>query len=466
MKINSSRYTMIFFAFSLIALSFFSANSKIIPESFAYTQFSCDGWAPNILTWEENGLSSTNISNIKEVISNYNQLQIDMYFIEKSSGADVEFTTYNDIFDDARGFTSPNPSIGCNPEINGTFEISLNEGAHTLSSNQKKQATWSHEVGHLLGLNHPTETGTNADAANMRPTATSYDSHGIFVPVLDDIRGFQDLYGQPDSTPQCTNYNSNGSIDYTGTCSSESSALPMTEKITTSGTSFRAFANDTPQGNTMPDSNSLLMTTKVEPNILYRFSMGIHSNTDISDGSSRYATAEIDNSGIFAAWTNPVGTTSTSTISSTTPSTSSTYFLEIISQENDDTTVYAYIDDSTGTNAPTFLGSAKFLPSLSWSGTKYFGTGVWTDSGSNPASNYDVTEYYNLMTCLPTSSDWTVNYDCTLPKDSVVVGNMTVENNYDFIIPSGSELDIDFQTNHLLVKDGSSVTIKNGGKLD
>jgi hypothetical protein len=34
------------------------------------------------------------------------------------------------------------------------------------------------------------------------------------------------------------------------------------------------------------------------------------------------------------------------------------------------------------------------------------------------------------------------------------------------VIPNGKSLDIDFATKHLLVKSGSKVLIKSGGKID
>jgi hypothetical protein len=57
--------------------------------------------------------------------------------------------------------------------------------------------------------------------------------------------------------------------------------------------------------------------------------------------------------------------------------------------------VWAFKDDGSQTTAPTWLGKATFTPSGSWSGTKYTGTGVWTDSGSNPKSDYQVKEFFN-----------------------------------------------------------------------
>ena len=44
-------------------------------------------------------------------------------------------------------------------------------------------------------------------------------------------------------------------------------------------------------------------------------------------------------------------------------------------------------------------------------------------------------------------------------------GDVTVQNNSVLIIPNGVTLHIDFKLHHLLVKSGSGVLIKAGGKI-
>ncbi|HKU50075.1 MAG TPA: hypothetical protein VJP79_09000 [Nitrososphaera sp.] len=236
--------------------------------------------------------------------------------------------------------------------------------------------------------------------------STPYDSYGIFAPTLDDIRGVtsSSLYGGGIAkTPQCFEHNSSGGdVIWTGTCSSSNAALPMTEKTTVAGT-HRAFASQTNLGQVMPSVGAVLMTVKVKPTTAYRFSLGIHSTNNVADSTNRMATIELDNTGIKASYVNTGGTVSTTTIWSGTPSTSTTYFLEVVAVKS--TTgltvagVYAYIDNGSGAVEPTFLGSAKFTSGINWNtyGTMHFGTGVWTDSSSNPLSNYQVSEYYNRM---------------------------------------------------------------------
>jgi hypothetical protein len=72
--------------------------------------------------------------------------------------------------------------------------------------------------------------------------------------------------------------------------------------------------------------------------------------------------------------------------------------------------------------------------------------------------------------CFPddlTPYDWIVIRDCTLAKNTVgIKGNVIVQNGATLTIPSGKILNIDFANKHLLVKSGSGVLIKSGGKID
>mgnify|MGYP001549919227 CR=1 FL=1 len=227
----------------------------------------------------------------------------------------------------------------------------------------------------------------------MYTDASNWSTYKIFVPTLDDIRGAQAVYGSTTSTSECSTFTQSGSVTYTGSCSAGSPALPMTVKVTTAGSGNRALATDS-SGSSLPSSNTVLMIAKVQPSTLYRFSQGIHTNSNVADGSSRYATVELDDGGIKAAWSDTLGLTETSTLWGTTPSTSTTYFLELVVENANSEAAYAYQDDGSASTPPTFLGKATFdTGTSSWSGTKYFGSGAWTDSGSNPLSNYSVKEY-------------------------------------------------------------------------
>jgi hypothetical protein len=66
--------------------------------------------------------------------------------------------------------------------------------------------------------------------------------------------------------------------------------------------------------------------------------------------------------------------------------------------------------------------------------------------------------------CSPTP-DWTINSSCQLSTSASVTGNVTVQSNSVLVIPNGKTLNIDFANNHLLIKSGSKVLIKSGGKI-
>ena len=67
---------------------------------------------------------------------------------------------------------------------------------------------------------------------------------------------------------------------------------------------------------------------------------------------------------------------------------------------------------------------------------------------------------------LPVSGDFTITSDCKISNSAVTPSKVIVQNNALLFIPSGKNLHIDFKTKHLLIKSGSRVLIKAGGKLD
>jgi hypothetical protein len=68
--------------------------------------------------------------------------------------------------------------------------------------------------------------------------------------------------------------------------------------------------------------------------------------------------------------------------------------------------------------------------------------------------------------CLTSSTgDWFLGDNCTLQINSVLSGNVIVQSNSVLTIPNGKTLDIDFANKYLLIKSGSSIIIKQGGKI-
>jgi peptidoglycan/xylan/chitin deacetylase (PgdA/CDA1 family) len=69
------------------------------------------------------------------------------------------------------------------------------------------------------------------------------------------------------------------------------------------------------------------------------------------------------------------------------------------------------------------------------------------------------------VSCTPSGVSWTINESCQLSTSTQVSGNVVIQNNSTLIIPNGKSLDIDFDTKHLMIKSGSKVLIKSGGKI-
>lgn len=71
-----------------------------------------------------------------------------------------------------------------------------------------------------------------------------------------------------------------------------------------------------------------------------------------------------------------------------------------------------------------------------------------------------------LPDCIPPfSGDWVVTESCTFEGFATVPSNVIVQNNAVLTISPIAALNIDFLNHFLLVKQGSGVLIKNGGKL-
>lgn len=381
-------------------------GTNLMQSAEAYVRFSCSQQGPTITYRADSSVPSGYLSAIHLSMANWNNAPVNMFLDEVTSSEKITIKAATNGNNGITAITSWPVAGRCNPStgyMNTPVTITLNTSYLDGYSNQQRQNTIAHETGHAIGLDHADSGVSDSDAQKtlMYSTNNNYVTYKIYVPVLDDIRAAQAWYGTVTSTSECTEYNQNGDVVYTGTCSSGSPALPMTEKVTTAGAGNRAFASQFSSGQSMPSVGTMLMMTKVQPSTLYRFSLGTHSGSNVADSFNRMATIELDNNGIYASYINTGGSVTTVTIWSGTPSTSTTYYLEVVVEQGSfstPTAVYAYKDDGGGTDAPTYLGSASFDSGVLWNSySMWHGTGVWTDSGSSPLSNYQVKEYYNRL---------------------------------------------------------------------
>ncbi len=101
------------------------------------------------------------------------------------------------------------------------------------------------------------------------------------------------------------------------------------------------------------------------------------------------------------------------------------------------------------------------------------GSGTWeffaTFSSDVPQVLSSETNHINITIvegCAPPlSGDWVITQDCTLEQSGAAPAHVIVQNNAILTLLPGVLLNIDFANFHLLVKNGSKVIIKPGGKL-
>lgn len=395
-------------ALLLLAVAGPLMNTNFVQEAKAFNLFPCEQASTTIKYRTGNGMGGAYLTATLHAAKTWNDVPAGSFLDSVTSGEVILVQAASlGLLNAPLGQTEwPPDNNPCDPST-GFMKygiITLNIDLLGTAPFEKVQFVAAHEFGHAIGFEHTsTSSNPNADKTLMFASA-AFNTYNIFVPTLDEVRGLQTMYGSGIAkTPQCYPFTtSGGSVTWTGTCSSTNAALPMTEKITVAGTN-RAFASQSQLGQAMPSTEVALMMAKVKPNTAYRFSMGVHTTNNVADPTNRMATIELNNNGIVASYVNTGGTVTSTTIWSGTVSTTTTYFLEVLVEKSTtgltSAAVYAYKDDGGGTTSPTFLGSARFTSGINWStdSTMFFGTGVWTDSSSNPLSSYQVTEYYNRM---------------------------------------------------------------------
>ena len=112
---------------------------------------------------------------------------------------------------------------------------------------------------------------------------------------------------------------------------------------------------------------------------------------------------------------------------------------------------------------------SKFGTFGSGNGQFHAPAGVSVDIGNIYAVDYGnnrIEVFSGSLPCIPpTLGDWVISSSCTLLASATVPANVIVQKGVFLTIPDGIALNIDFAHNHLLIKSGSGVLIKDGGKI-
>ena len=91
---------------------------------------------------------------------------------------------------------------------------------------------------------------------------------------------------------------------------------------------------------------------------------------------------------------------------------------------------------------------------------------IYITSLSQTSTTITVNVQNNPPCSPPALGDWIVVASCTVSSNAAVItGDVIVQNNAVLTIQNNVSLDIDFTQHHLLVKSGSGVLVKSGGKI-
>lgn len=293
--------------------------------------------------------------------------------------------TYN-----AGGDALPQSKLNCSGGyINTPVAITINDAGVSTSESNFPQSVddmdfriqiIAHEMGHSLGLAHSTET---CSLMLGSPYYENVLQCRVFFPVVDDVRGLAALYGWAADTTFAQS---------SGQTTGRTPPLELQQ-------GYGSVSSPT----TLPSSGIALMMGYVTPYTLYRFRVG----WDEPSSAGAYASIELDNDGIKFVDVTNAGAIHNVVNFAGSPTPNNSYFLELILERRPDGTVsataYAYSGSVTtpnGQEAP--LGSFRSLNQLpfgldTWPTAQSFSAAVWTDSASDPLSDYKVDHFWNFQ---------------------------------------------------------------------
>ncbi len=116
-------------------------------------------------------------------------------------------------------------------------------------------------------------------------------------------------------------------------------------------------------------------------------------------------------------------------------------------------------------------GVCDRIPHFSDPNITYMGVDTGTSTRNNAHVARSQVFSYSLFRASacnvpPASGTWVVSENCTLEGTATAPGDVVVQNGATFTISNGAFLNVNFASHHLLVRDGSRVIVKNGGKID
>ena len=339
-----------------------------LPSAHAYVLENLSWYSKYTIGYQNKNMTTSEYTEMDKVMTNIRDCPIDFGItknannniwccrVYQSTGFWYGVAGFCDLHNDGRWFVSP-------------VKVYINEYYTNGMITQNRQSVMSHEVCHGLGLAHSSGgslMGTNA-----------WTDYKIFTPVFDDIKGLQAIYGSSATTAQWNSYTtSNGHITWGPTNGYVENLWISPSGVSQSATCYESRT-------VLPSSGTMLMICEVQPSTSYKFATGIFKSQNPSD---RMMSIEYDSDYFKLAKTSG----SVNICQVYFPG--YRHYLILVVQNGLPAYAYVYRADNGAWQGGNYLSLSD-----GWATSVHFSNSVWTDSSSNPSSNYNVYNWYNIM---------------------------------------------------------------------
>ena len=229
-----------------------------------YLSFGWNGWSGHVVHWRYNDTNrptalvasaSAAIARIQSAMSKWTSVCNVQFVYDGSTSSSASLATgtrdgLNVIgWSALSGNTTGVTYAGASGFSGGAFTLDESDMVINYQFNPNLDATFAHEVGHMLGLKHSNQEGAVMSGPNIAPDpSTTYTSLGTLQ--ADDVAGCQSLYGAAIGLPVAAAKRAMveyryGPLDYYFITSSDSdkASLDATSGWSRTGASFLVFAS-------------------------------------------------------------------------------------------------------------------------------------------------------------------------------------------------------------------------------
>ncbi|HEV2139324.1 MAG TPA: matrixin family metalloprotease [Nitrososphaerales archaeon] len=370
----------------LLAFAFFFFAFVSPTDAFQYSSTSngfpwtgpCH-WGPTVYYY--NGASINDAPLVGASAGQWSTIDANLQLIATTNVANAQIVLYSDTsgIDGVLAETTYNAVTCSNGSFSGHFTIYLHDNYLNGDPDGEIASVITHEMGHALGLAHVSDSWTV-----MNSSIQNWNLHHVVGPMRDDINAMVSMYGYFTRYP--LQYNTVQPFSYSGTVNQPAGVSGDINEVRVNnpGPSTWAFAYATAAAPITP-LNTVILRYEINSANLYRGAIGFWGSTNPTDITQRIAIAEFDDNGLKLGYSDPShGTFSWVTIGS--GYTSETHSMQIVLQLETGG-LHAYFYDYNY-NTDSWIGETDFYVYLTWGSSMYVGLAAWTDTTSNPPSDY------------------------------------------------------------------------------